>query len=89
MKWSLKAKRSVEREIGDLPDEELRGEALTKIANLADDPFPSGAKKLRNASGSLFRVRFGDYRIVYTVDQRIHEIEVIRVRHRKDVYRGL
>lgn len=89
MKWSLKAKRSVEREISDLPGEELRVEALRKIGNLAENPFPSGSKKLKNVAGSLFRVRLGDYRIVYHVDQRSHEVEVIRVRHRRDVYRGL
>jgi len=58
-----------------------------RIDGLADNPRPPGCKKLRNRENT-YRIRSGDYRIVYDVfDDRI-VIYVIRIRHRKDVYRG-
>ena len=89
MKWSVRVKRSVEREIENLPGEDLRVHALTKIGNLAENPFPTGSKKLKGTSGNLHRVRVGEYRILYSVAELSRTVEIIRVRHRKDVYRWL
>ena len=57
-----------------------------KILDLRDDPRPHGSRKL---SGNLegWRVRVGDYRILYQVDDTVETIAVVRVRHRRDVYR--
>jgi mRNA interferase RelE/StbE len=88
MKWSLQAKRSVERELRDLPTGHLRAEALTVMGALGEKPFPVGSKKLKGL-GNLYLLRVGEYRIVYRIDEQNQIIEVIRVRHRKDVYRGL
>jgi len=52
--------------------------------NLADDPRRA-AQKL--AAGEGYRVRVGDYRIVFRVDDEAHEVLVTRVKHRRDVYR--
>jgi mRNA interferase RelE/StbE len=57
-----------------------------KIQNLAEDPHPRGTKKLEE---TLFRVRVGDYRIIYQVVADMITIVIIRVRHRREVYRGL
>jgi mRNA interferase RelE/StbE len=57
-----------------------------KIQSLSEDPYPRGSKKLED---NLFRVRVGDYRIVYQVESDRIVIAVIRVRHRSEVYRGL
>ena len=57
-----------------------------KIGGLTENPFPSGAKRLVNWPG--FRLRVGDYRILYEVDQGNKVIIVYRVAHRRDVYRG-
>lgn len=59
-----------------------------KIGALADDPRPPGAEKLAGGR-SAFRVRAGDYRIVYTVDDRVRIVSVVRVAHRREVYRRL
>jgi mRNA interferase RelE/StbE len=53
---------------------------------LSENPFPHGVRKLSGAE-STYRIRVSDYRIVYTVGKVILRIEIIRVRHRKDVYR--
>jgi mRNA interferase RelE/StbE len=58
---------------------------LTAIEALGKDPFPNSSKKLVG-SDHTYRVRIGDYRVVYIVNRNLREIEVQRVRHRKDVY---
>lgn len=56
------------------------------IDALADDPRPSGCKKLVG-SEHTYRIRVGDYRIVYDIQGAKLVVSVIRVRHRRDVYR--
>ncbi|MFZ2447187.1 MAG: type II toxin-antitoxin system RelE/ParE family toxin [Syntrophobacteraceae bacterium] len=58
---------------------------LDEIHSLSDNPFPSGCKKLKG-SRSSYRLRVGDYRILYEVDTEAGAVSVYRVRHRKDVY---
>lgn len=60
--------------------------ALTAILGLVDDARPSGAVKLAGAQ-SDWRVRIGEYRIVYEIDDRTRTVTVLRVRDRRDVYR--
>lgn len=60
---------------------------LAVIEQLAVDPLPLGCKKLVG-SEQTFRVRVGDYRIIYDVHRNKLLIHVIRVRHRRDAYRG-
>ena len=54
------------------------------IALLAHDPRPPGARALQGRSG--FRVRVGDYRIIYTVEDEVLLVVVVRLGHRRDVY---
>jgi len=61
---------------------------MTAIAALAETPRPPGCVRLQGPEG-FHRVRVGDYRIVYLVEDRVLLICVVRVAHRKDVYRGL
>lgn len=58
------------------------------IDALADDPRPAGAVKL-SGEDELYRVRVGDYRIVYQIQDRVLLVLVVRIGHRRDVYRGL
>jgi mRNA interferase RelE/StbE len=55
------------------------------VANLAGNPFPHGVEKL-TGSQHAYRIRLGEYRIVYEVVTELKLIEIQRVRHRKDVY---
>ena len=59
---------------------------LEAIENLADNPLPGGCKKLVG-SEHTFRIRVGDYRIVYDIQGSELVVYVVRVRHRRDVYR--
>jgi len=56
------------------------------VENLAENPFPHGVEKL-SGSEHAYRIRLGDYRIVYEIIVESKLVEIQRVRHRKDVYR--
>ena len=59
---------------------------MVAIEGLADDPMPVGCKKLAG-SEHTYRIRVGDYRIVYDIQNANLVIFVIRIRHRRDVYK--
>ena len=83
--YRLVWKRSAEKELRALPRE-----VVTRIVRLAealvDDPYPSGARGIVG-SERTYRLRSGDYRLVYTVERERLVIEVVRVAHRREVYR--
>ncbi|MCC6759893.1 MAG: type II toxin-antitoxin system RelE/ParE family toxin [Chitinophagaceae bacterium] len=56
----------------------------TTLFDLADNPRPNGCKKLKGRDG--WRIRVGDYRIIYTITDKILTVEVVHIGHRKDVY---
>jgi len=58
---------------------------LEKLEGLAADPRPSGCKKLRGYK-DLWRIRIGDYRVVYIIDDAQKIVRITRVAHRSDVY---
>lgn len=58
---------------------------LKKIGLLKDDPYGQNSQKLEGGKG--YRIRIGDYRVVYTINTEKQTILVIKVRHRKDVYK--
>jgi mRNA interferase RelE/StbE len=58
---------------------------FARIVALAQNPRPAGCKKLRGTT-DLWRVRAGDYRIIYLIDDRGGIVEIRAVRHRKDAY---
>ena len=72
----VKALRKVE------PQDRLRIQGA--IALLGDEPRPPGARALRGRDG--FRVRVGNYRIIYTIHDDVLVIVVVRVGHRRDIY---
>ncbi len=56
------------------------------ILGLADDPLPPGVKKLKDSNG-LYRVRVSDYRVIYRIEQEILTVLVVKIGHRREVYR--
>ncbi|MBA3249984.1 MAG: type II toxin-antitoxin system RelE/ParE family toxin [Geodermatophilaceae bacterium] len=69
----------------DTIDKAPRRRILERIAALADDPRPAGVVMLRGRHGDL-RLRVGDYRVIYTVDDAILLVLVIDLGHRRDIY---
>ncbi len=69
-------------------DPQVRRNVLAKMRALATDPRPPGAEPLQGHPPWL-RVRIGDYRIIYAVDEQARVVTVAEVGHRRDVYRRL
>ena len=65
-------------------DHQDRGRIRGAIALLGEDPRPPGATALRGRAG--LRVRIGDYRILYTIDDDVLVVAVVTLGHRRDVY---
>jgi mRNA interferase RelE/StbE len=85
--YNVRLQPSVEKDVRHIAAADLR-RIFERIDALADDPFPRGVAKLAGAEG-LYRVRAGDYRIVYEVEHSSSQIVVQYIRHRRDVYRRL
>jgi mRNA interferase RelE/StbE len=85
--YKLAIKKSARKELDSLPDQ-IFLKVDKSILSLKEDSFPfpyTQAKKLRGED--KYRLRVGDYRVVYSVDEDQKSIIIYRVRHRKDVYR--
>jgi mRNA interferase RelE/StbE len=82
--YKLLIKPSAVKELEALPLKERR-RIVAKVRKLATDPRPSGSEKL--SDHQLYRVRQGDYRIVYTVEDANLSLVVVKIGHRCDVYR--
>ena len=67
----------------------IRRQLFGKIEALAAQPFPPGCKRLQATCGDLYRIRSGDYRIIYQVHQNRLLVLVVRVGTRQEVYRRL
>jgi len=76
---------SAERDLA-LLDAPVFGRIVQHIRGLRVDPRPVGCRKLYGGE-SEWRIRVGDYRVVYEIDDRRREVRVLRVRHRREVYR--
>ncbi|MDQ3638960.1 MAG: type II toxin-antitoxin system RelE/ParE family toxin [Actinomycetota bacterium] len=84
MSYSLSIPRSVNKRMERLPAE-VYDRLDSAILALADEPRPAGCVKLKGRED--WRIRVGDYRIVYGIDDEQRIVEVLNVAHRRDVYR--
>lgn len=85
--YKVTPKPSVEKDLRSLPKSAV-ARVVNSLERLAEDPFPRQALKLEGADG-LYRLRVGNYRVIYSVNQEAQEIIVHHVRHRREVYRTL
>jgi mRNA interferase RelE/StbE len=82
--YQLKIKKSAEKELAHLPVDTIIA-IKDHILLLKNNPFPSGHKKLKGFK-NLYRIRSGNYRIIYSVEHDILIIEILKIAHRKDAY---
>ena len=87
MPYSYRLKDSARRFFERL-DRNLQSRIVAKIRALQNNPRPPGSIKLAGGSG-LHRIRVGNYRIVYSVNDPLLNIEVTIIAHRREVYRDL
>ena len=87
MPYALLIKASAAKELEAVDGAPTRRRIVEAIQTLAVDPRPSACKKLAGRE-AVYRLRVGDYRIVYTVNDAEIVVEVIKIGHRREVYRG-
>lgn len=85
MRYTVEFTASALREFRAL-GRQLQRRMAPKISQLADDPLPPGIKKLRGAPDH-YRLRIGDYRIIYRLDAGRVVVVIVKIGHRRDVYR--
>lgn len=83
-RYTLLVKPSARKELGAL-DDKLVARVVPKMEALIENPRPGGCKKLAGFR-DLWRIRVGDYRIVYAIDDKTKRVEVMRIAHRSEVY---
>jgi len=82
--YSILFRSSAARELKAIPKKDLR-RIIRRIRSLASDPRPAGSEKL--SGQERYRVRQGDYRIVYALEDEEREIHIVKIGHRRDVSR--
>ncbi len=80
-------KPSAAKEIEEIPQKKIRQQIVRRIQLLANDPRPHGSKKLSGLD--RYRVRQGVYRVVYAIEDDMLVVYVVKVGHRKNVYRAV
>ena len=85
--YNVDFKPSVHKDFRRLPRLVVE-RVMKRIERLKDEPLPHGVEKLEGAE-RLYRIRVGDYRIVYEVDTQAKGIMILYVRHRREAYRAL
>jgi mRNA interferase RelE/StbE len=83
--FDLQWRTSTKKDLRRIPHEAV-SRIIAEVEKLADDALPHGSEKL-SGSERTYRIRVGDYRVVYEVLREAKIVEIQRVRHRKDVYR--
>ena len=82
--YKLLFKESVQKDFHGIPKKDLR-KILSRIKILAGDPRPPGCEKLTGQD--RYRMRQGRYRILYSVEDEERTVTIVKVGHRKDIYR--
>ncbi|MHB8095850.1 MAG: type II toxin-antitoxin system RelE family toxin [Candidatus Aminicenantales bacterium] len=83
-KYSLFLKRSAEEELARIPKKDLR-RIIERIRSLADEPRSERSFKL--SAQECYRLRQGDYRIVYSIDDEERTVLIVKIGHRSEIYR--
>ena len=84
MRYQVILPKSVRKELDRLPDDIVE-RIMTRLAGLETNPRPADVKKLKGRDA--WRIRVGDYRVIYEIHDRVFQILVITVGHRRGIYR--
>ena len=85
MSYRISIRKAALKELEVLPLKESR-KVSAAIDSLAENPRPSGCKKLKGEQEYIWRIRVGDYRVLYKIDDEILVVEVGKIGNRKDIY---
>ena len=83
--YSITIKKSAVKELEGIPQKDLQ-RVINRIRSLAKEPRPHGSQKL--SGNEQYRIRQGDYRIVYSVEDSNSSVDIVKVGHRREIYRS-
>lgn len=84
--YQIIIKRKAEKELDKVPKRMLP-KIVAAIDCLENEPKPEGSKKLQASKENAFRIRVGDYRVIYVIEEEIKIVDIRKIGHRKEVYR--
>jgi mRNA interferase RelE/StbE len=84
--YHIELRRLAQRGLDKLPKKDFNA-VIEAVKSLADTPRPKGVEKIKSAG--LWRIRQGDYRIVYSIDDSQKTVIILRIGHRREIYRSL
>ena len=84
--YRIELRRKTQRALDKLPKNDFNA-IINALKGLAQAPRPRGVEKIKNAG--LWRIRQGDYRIVYSIDDSQQLVTIVRIGHRREIYRAL
>ena len=84
-RYRVLIKASAAKELEAVDGKRNRQRLVAAIASLANDPRPAGAEKL-SGTKDRYRIRVGDWRVVYSIEDGILTVYVVKVGHRREVY---
>jgi mRNA interferase RelE/StbE len=88
MTYRVEFSRAAEREFDHLP-QQVRTRLASRIGALAGNPRPSGVVKLKGRTPDLYRIRAGDYRVIYAIQDDVLLVLIVSVGHRSEIYRDV
>lgn len=83
--YEVLLERRAERDLKKL-SQEMFYRVIPRIKDLSENPRPSGCRKITGSKND-WRIRIGDYRIIYEIDEKEKAVKVMRIRHRREVYK--
>ena len=83
--YEVLLERRAQRDIKKLPTEVFH-RIIQPIKALAEDPKPPGCRKIAGSKND-WRIRIGEYRVIYEIDEHAEAVKVMRIRHRREIYR--
>jgi len=85
-KYKVEFSKSAEKQMESVPRSDAI-KIMKRVEKLVSDPLPHGYEKLKGSNVECYRIRQGDYRIIYTLIDRTLTILIVKIGHRRDVYR--
>jgi len=87
MPYRVFIERNAEKNFKKTP-KEIKKKIIAAVAELKNNPRPLNVRKISDSESS-YRIRIGDYRIIYEIDEKRKKINIFRIRHRKEAYLNL
>ena len=84
-KYNITIKKSAAKELEDIPKKNLR-RIVKRIQSLAANPRPHGSQRL--SSSEQYRIRQGDYRVIYSISDKEFLVDIVKIGHRREIYRS-